>query len=85
MAGMVVNSDWTSLTRLNLNRQEGRFEGSGCNVHWDDFLDSWLRDVLCQSPQGLEVSLSVDDTHHSVHPIDLARFTRVIPAILRTR
>jgi hypothetical protein len=52
--------------------------------HRDNLLDTRLRDVLRQSPQSLQVSLSIDDAHDTIHPIDLARFTRVVPAVLRS-
>jgi hypothetical protein len=81
---MVVNSDWTSFTRLILASQTG-FNTAEVHSHRDNLLDTRLRDVLRQSPQSLQMSLSIHDAHDTVHPVDLARFTRVVPAILRTR
>lgn len=80
-----VYSDWTSLTRLILCGSVGAWRPKdGHHSHRDDLFDAWLGNVLSQTPDGFEVPLSIGNTHHTSHPVDLPRLSRVIPSVLRS-
>lgn len=52
--------------------------------HRHDLLDPILTNILRQTAQMFQMTLSVRDTHHPVHKVDCSAATRVVPSILRS-